>query len=49
MRYCPSRRARPQDKPVPINASPNASSHTVARGQTLTQIAKAYEVSVASW
>jgi len=44
-----SKRAQaPKTKPVPINASPNASSHTVARGQTLTQIAKAYEVSVAS-
>lgn len=35
-------------KPVPVNPVPNASSHTIARGQTLTQIAKAYEVPVAS-
>lgn len=35
-------------KPVPVQADPNATSHTVARGQTLTQIAKAYEVSVNS-
>ncbi|HGY5538386.1 MAG TPA: LysM peptidoglycan-binding domain-containing protein [Prochlorococcus sp.] len=35
-------------KPVAIKAKPNATSHTVARGQTLTQIARAYDVSVAS-
>lgn len=35
-------------KPVPIKADPKASTHTVARGQTLTQIAKAYKVPVAS-
>ena len=35
-------------KPVPVKADPNATSHTVARGQTLTQIAKAYDVSVSS-
>jgi len=35
-------------KPAPITADPNATSHTVARGQTLTQIARAYEVPVAS-
>ena len=35
-------------KPVPIKADPKASAHTVARGQTLTQIAKAYQVPVAS-
>ena len=35
-------------KPTPIKANPNATSHTVARGQTLTQIARAYEVPVAS-
>ncbi|MEB3159109.1 MAG: LysM peptidoglycan-binding domain-containing protein [Synechococcus sp.] len=38
--------ARPQ--PEPIKVSPNATSHTVGRGQTLTQIARAYEVSVTS-
>ena len=35
-------------KPVPVKVTPGATSHTVARGQTLTQIAKAYDVSVAS-
>jgi LysM repeat protein len=35
-------------KPTLIKANPNATSHTVARGQTLTQIARAYEVPVAS-
>ena len=35
-------------KPVPVKAVPNASSHTVARGQTLTQISKAYGIPVAS-
>ena len=35
-------------KPTPIKANPSAISHTVARGQTLTQIARAYEVPVAS-
>ena len=35
-------------KPAPITADPNATSHTVALGQTLTQIARAYEVPVAS-
>ena len=35
-------------KPTPIKANPNATAHTVARGQTLTQIARAYEVPVAS-
>ena len=35
-------------KPVPIQAKPNAISHTVARGQTLTQIAKAYDIPIAS-
>ena len=34
--------------PVPIQATPNALSHTVARGQTLTQIAKAYNIPMAS-
>ena len=36
--------ARPRQ--VPIKAEPNATRHTVARGQTLTQIARAYDVSV---
>ena len=44
----PRRAATAKAKPVPINATPGATSHTVARGQTLTQIARAYEVSVAS-
>ena len=44
----PKRAQATKTKPVPINPSPNATSHTVARGQTLTQIAKAYEVSVTS-
>ncbi len=35
-------------KPTPIKANPNATSHTIARGQTLTQIALAYEIPVAS-
>ena len=35
-------------KPTPIKANPSATSHTVARGQTLTQIARAYQVPVAS-
>ena len=35
-------------KPTPIKANPSAIPHTVARGQTLTQIARAYEVPVAS-
>ena len=42
----PKTAAKP--KPVPVKADPNATSHTVARGQTLTQIAKAYKVPVAS-
>jgi LysM repeat protein len=39
---------KPMAKAMPIKANPNATSHTVARGQTLTQIAGAYEVPVAS-
>lgn len=35
-------------KPVPIETKPNAVSHTVARGQTLTQIAKAYDIPITS-
>ena len=42
----PKTAAKP--KPVPVKADPNATSHTVARGQTLTQIAKAYKIPVAS-
>ena len=44
----PKTASKPKRKPVPVKADPNATSHTVARGQTLTQIAKAYEVPVAS-
>ena len=44
----PKTAAKPKLKPVPVKADPNATSHTVARGQTLTQIAKAYEIPVAS-
>ncbi|HGY5549001.1 MAG TPA: LysM peptidoglycan-binding domain-containing protein [Prochlorococcus sp.] len=44
----PQPRAAAKPKAVAIKANPNASSHTVARGQTLTQIAQAYGVSVAS-
>ena len=35
-------------KPAPINVTPGASEHTVERGQTLTQIARAYELPVAT-
>ena len=35
-------------KPVPIQAKPNAISHTVARGQTLSQISKAYDIPISS-
>ena len=50
----PTTAVLPQPKPVaqfqptPIKANPNATFHTVARGQTLTQIAQAYQVPVAS-
>ncbi|HGY5558615.1 MAG TPA: LysM peptidoglycan-binding domain-containing protein [Prochlorococcus sp.] len=44
----PQPRAAAKPKAVAIKANQNASSHTVARGQTLTQIAQAYGVSVAS-
>ena len=44
----PKAEAVAKAKPVPIKADPKASAHTVARGQTLTQIAKAYQVPVAS-
>lgn len=35
-------------KPAPIKAVPGALEHTVGQGQTLTQIARAYQVPVAS-
>ena len=40
--------AQSRPKPAPINVTPGASEHTVGRGQTLTQIAKAYELPVAT-
>ena len=40
--------ARAKPKPVPIEANPNAISHTVARGQTLTQIARAYDIPISA-
>ncbi len=40
--------AQPKPKPAPINVRPGASEHTVERGQTLTQIARAYELPVAT-
>ena len=39
---------RPAFKPVAVTAIPGATEHTVAKGQTLTQIAKAYKLPVAS-
>ena len=39
---------KPSFKPVAVKAIPGATQHTVAKGQTLTQIAKAYQVPVAS-
>ncbi len=44
----PAPQATARVQPVPIKANPNATSHTVARGQTLTQIAKAYNIPMAS-
>ena len=44
----PAPKPKPRVQPVPIKANPNATSHTVARGQTLTQIAKAYNIPMAS-
>ena len=44
----PKPKAVAKAKPAAIKANPNATSHTVSRGQTLTQIARAYEVPVAS-
>ena len=40
--------AQAKPKPAPINVTQWASVHTVERGQTLTQIARAYELSVAT-
>jgi len=40
----PQAKPKAKSKPVPIQAKPNAISHTVARGQTLSQIAKAYDI-----
>ena len=39
---------KPKFKPVAVKAIPGATEHTVSKGQTLTQIAKAYQVPVAS-
>ena len=39
---------RPAFKPVAVSPLPGATEHTVAKGQTLTQIAKAYKLPVAS-
>ena len=44
----PQAKPKPAAKPVPIQAKPNAISHTVARGQTLSQIAKAYDIPLTS-
>ena len=44
----PQAKPKPAAKPVPIQAKPNALSHTVARGQTLSQIAKAYDIPLTS-
>ena len=40
--------AQAKPKPAPIQVTPGASEHTVGRGQTLTQIARAYELPVAT-
>ncbi len=40
--------AQAKPKPAPINVAPGASLHTVERGQTLTQIARAFELPVAT-
>ena len=40
--------AQAKPKPAPIQVMPGASEHTVGRGQTLTQIARAYELPVAT-
>ena len=39
---------RPAFNPVAVTPIPGATEHTVAKGQTLTQIAKAYKLPVAS-
>ena len=39
---------RPAFKPVAVTPIPGATEHTIAKGQTLTQIAKAYKLPVAS-
>ena len=39
---------RPAFQPVAVKPIPGATEHTVAKGQTLTQIAKAYKLPVAS-
>ena len=44
----PQAKPKPAAKPVPIQAKPNAISHTVARGQTLSQIAEAYDIPLTS-
>ncbi|KZR83271.1 N-acetylmuramoyl-L-alanine amidase sle1 precursor [Synechococcus sp. MIT S9509] len=44
----PQAKPRATAKPVPIQAKPNAISHIVARGQTLTQIARAYDIPITS-
>ena len=44
----PQAKPKPTAKPAPIQAKPNAISHTVARGQTLSQIAKAYDIPLTS-
>ena len=44
----PKPKAAAKPKPVAIQANPNATSHTVARGQTLNQIAGAYQIPVAT-
>ncbi len=44
----PQAKPKATAKPVPIQAKPNALSHTVARGQTLTQIARAYDIPITS-
>ena len=39
---------KPRFKPVAVTPIPGASQHTVAKGQTLTQIAKAYNLPIAT-
>lgn len=40
--------ARPSFKPVAVKPVPGATQHTVAKGQTLTQIAKAYRLPIST-